>query len=193
MIRGVSVSLPAWVPAFVAGVGPLPGLEDRMRLAIALARRNVEEATGGPFAALVAETATGRVVAAGVNLVEPAVNSVLHAEVVALMLAERALGSYTLARAGLPALELVTTSAPCAMCLGAVFWSGVPRLVCGARTEDVRAAGFDEGPVFPESLAYLAARGVDIVRDVLRDEARAVLELYVARGGRIYGPPSRRP
>ena len=45
---------------------------------------------------------------------------------------------------------------------------------------------FEEGPVFPESHAYLDARGIEIVRGVLRDEARGVLELYRSGGGPIY-------
>jgi tRNA(Arg) A34 adenosine deaminase TadA len=186
--RSLVITLPAWLPALLAETDPLPDLDARMRLAVELARRNVVHGTGGPFGALVAESDTGRIVAAGVNLVEPLANSVLHAETVAIMFAERALGRYSLGGAGRRRFELVTSSAPCAMCVGAVFWSGVPRLVCGARTEDVRAVGFDEGPVFPESLAYLERRGVEIVRDVLREEARRVLEDYRARGGTIYGP-----
>lgn len=188
MTDALAIALPGWIDALVKKAGPPLDVDARMRLAIELSRLNVEHGTGGPFGALVVESATGRIVAAGVNLVVPAVNSVLHAEVVALMFAERALGSYSLGRPGLPRLELVTSSAPCAMCLGAIFWSGVPRVVCGARTEDVRAAGFDEGPVFPESLAYLERRGVEVVRDVLREDARRVIEEYVARGGEIYGP-----
>ena len=45
---------------------------------------------------------------------------------------------------------------------------------------------FDEGPVFSESYAYLRARGIEIVDGLLRDDARAVLEDYKARGGPIY-------
>jgi tRNA(Arg) A34 adenosine deaminase TadA len=72
------------------------------------------------------------------------------------------------------------------MCLGAVHWSGVRRLVTGATREDAIALSFDEGPVFPESFAYLEARGVGVVRGVRRKEAAAVLELYKRQGGPIY-------
>jgi tRNA(Arg) A34 adenosine deaminase TadA len=72
------------------------------------------------------------------------------------------------------------------MCLGALLWSGVGRVVTGATGDDARSAGFDEGPVFPESYAYLERRGVEFVRGVRRDEARAVLESYVQRGGTVY-------
>jgi len=160
--------------------------EERMRLAIALARANVECGTGGPFAALVVESATGRLVSVGMNSVVRLTNCTLHGEMVAFMMAQRRLGSFTLAADGLPPHELVSSCEPCAMCLGAVLWSGVTRLVCGAARADATRLAFEEGPVFPESYRYLEERGVTIVRGVLREEARAVLELYRAKRGKIY-------
>ena len=72
------------------------------------------------------------------------------------------------------------------MCLGAVLWSGVTRVICGAAREDAARLDFEEGPVFPESWQYLEGRGIEVVRGVLREEARGVLELYRKRGGEIY-------
>ena len=72
------------------------------------------------------------------------------------------------------------------MCLGATHWSRVTRLVCGATREDAQQIGFDEGPVFPVSYTYLEERGVIIVREVLRDEARAVIQAYATGGGLIH-------
>jgi tRNA(Arg) A34 adenosine deaminase TadA len=72
------------------------------------------------------------------------------------------------------------------MCLGTTLWSGVQRVVYGAAREDASILSFEEGPVFPESYKYLEDRGIEIVRNVMRDEARAVLELYRARSGKIY-------
>jgi tRNA(Arg) A34 adenosine deaminase TadA len=72
------------------------------------------------------------------------------------------------------------------MCLGATLWSGVQRVVFGAAREDASLLNFEEGPVFPESYEYLEDRGITIVRNVLRDEARAVLELYRRKSGKIY-------
>jgi hypothetical protein len=40
--------------------------------------------------------------------------------------------------------------------------------------------------VFPQSYRYLEERGVAVVRNLLRDEARAVLDEYRARGGKVY-------
>jgi tRNA(Arg) A34 adenosine deaminase TadA len=72
------------------------------------------------------------------------------------------------------------------MCLGATLWSGVSRLVSSASSEDARRIGFDEGPVFQESWEYLAERGIEIRRNVCREQARAVLDQYTAGGAPIY-------
>jgi hypothetical protein len=72
------------------------------------------------------------------------------------------------------------------MCFGAIPWSGVSRLVCGARDADARAAGFDEGPKLKDWVGALAERGIEVVRDVLHAEATAVFAEYAAAGGAIY-------
>jgi tRNA(Arg) A34 adenosine deaminase TadA len=125
-------------------------------------------------------------VAVGVNGVERLNNSLAHAEVLALMLAESRCGSYTLRVANGPGLALFTSCEPCAMCLGAALWSGLARLVCGAPREAPQALGFEEGPEFPESYRYLEERGVEIVRGLLPGEAGDVLKLYQDRYQGIY-------
>jgi tRNA(Arg) A34 adenosine deaminase TadA len=160
--------------------------EHRMRLAIRLAKENVERGTGGPFGAVIVERETGRVVAVGMNSVVRLNNCTLHGEMVAFMMAQQRLGSYTLAAPGMPVHELVTSCEPCAMCLGGALWSGVRRIVCGAAREDAARLQFEEGPVFKQSYTYLEERGIEIVRNVLRADAREVLERYRARGGKIY-------
>lgn len=191
----VTVTLPGWVAGLATPGAVYPTDEARMRLAVAIARENVIRGTGGPFGAAVFERGTGRLVAAGVNLVEAQRNCTLHGEMVAFMMAQAAVGSWTLRLPGGPEHELFTSCEPCAMCLGASLWSGVTRVVCAAAREDALDLGFDEGPVFPESHDYLRARGVELVFGVLRAEGRAALELYRATGGTIYGaaPPEAAP
>jgi tRNA(Arg) A34 adenosine deaminase TadA len=184
--RTVTASSPEWTEQAVDWGARYATDESKMGLAVELARQNVLRGTGGPFGAAVFESASGALVAVGVNSVTRLRNSMLHAEVLALMLAQHRVASYTLLAPELPHHELVTTCDPCAMCLGAVLWSGVRRLVTGADRADASALDFDEGPVFPESYAYLEARGVAVVRGVLRREAAAVMELYRRQGGVIY-------
>ena len=182
----IRIALPDWVSANVPFDRPCRTPEERMDVAVALARENVGHGTGGPFGAVVFDLASGRAVAAGVNLVEQAANAVLHAEVVALMFAQRTVGRYSLHGDDLPPYALVTSCDPCAMCLGATLWSGVRDLECGALRDDAVRVGFDEGPVFPASWEYLEARGVRVRRGIRRAAAAAVLEEYRRGGGIIY-------
>ena len=182
-----SFSLPAWVADFLPPPETVyPTAEARMGLAIALAKQNVAHGTGGPFGAAVFNMATGQLIAPGVNLVVPHNCAILHAEMVAITFAQQVLGSYDLGADGLPPCELVTSTEPCAMCFGAVPWSGVRRLVCGARDEDARAIGFDEGPKLLDWADHLTVRGIEVVQDVCRHEATAVLQEYIAHAGPIY-------
>jgi tRNA(Arg) A34 adenosine deaminase TadA len=182
----VSVDYPGWVAGLVDWERAYPTDSDKMRLVIALARANVTQRTGGPFGAAIFEMTSGKLVSVGVNSVVRLANCTLHAEMVAFMMAQKRVGSFTLHTPELPTHELVTSCEPCAMCLGATLWSGVRRMVYGAAREDASRLAFEEGPVFPESYRYLEERGLTIVRNVLREEARAVLELYRAQGGMIY-------
>jgi tRNA(Arg) A34 adenosine deaminase TadA len=168
----------------------LESTESRMRFAIELARQNVERRTGGPFGAAVFEVASGRVVGVGVNLVEASNCSMAHAEMIAIALAQQTLGRYDLSAGG-GVYELATSTEPCAMCLGAIPWSGLKRVICGAHGEDAAAIGFDEGAKPADWVGELHKRGVEVVRDVLRDEARAVLQQYAQAGGLIYNAGQR--
>lgn len=182
----VRVEYPSWTDSVADWERSYGTDEERMRLAIDVARANVERDTGGPFGAAIFEAGSGRLVAIGMNSVVRLNNCALHAEMVAFMMAQRRVGSFTLNAPHLPVHELFTSCEPCAMCLGATLWSGVQRVVYGAARDDASLLKFEEGPVFPESYAYLEARGLSIVRNVLREDARAVLNLYRAKGGKIY-------
>jgi tRNA(Arg) A34 adenosine deaminase TadA len=153
---------------------------------VELSRLNVRNGTGGPFGAAIFERETGRLLAPGVNLVVGSGCSVFHAEMVAVMVAQKVLETFDLGSEGLPPYELVASTEPCAMCLGATPWSGVRHLVCGARDEDARAVGFDEGAKMAEWVGSLEDRGISVELGVLRDEAVAVLREYAALGGEIY-------
>jgi tRNA(Arg) A34 adenosine deaminase TadA len=182
----VLVTCPDWVDDTIAFGTRYDTDEDRMRLAIELSRQNVLRGTGGPFGAAIFERSSGALLSVGVNSVVRLNNSTLHGEMLAIMMAQHRVASYTLAGSPPASYELVSSCDPCAMCVGAVLWSGVSRLVTGADRDDATALGFEEGPVFPQSYAYLEERGVTITRGVLRKEAAGVLELYRRQGGQIY-------
>lgn len=177
--------LPAWVEPFLAAwQQPLSSPNERMQLAVALAFESIQQKTGGPFGALVVNERSGELVSVGINLVTTAGLSIAHAEMVALSLAQLSVGQWNLSHTG--PMQLVTSCEPCAMCFGALQWSGIKSLVCGARKEDAEAAGFDEGDKPQEWVGSLQRRGIAVQRGVLSKEAARVLAYYHDSGGPIY-------
>ncbi|MFE0519692.1 nucleoside deaminase [Streptomyces sp. NPDC058954] len=180
VVKEYRVALPAWIDEELADVPTVvPGREERMRLVHRLADRNWRAGDGGPFAALVAERDTGRIVSVGVNVVLASGVSSAHAEVLALGLAQRATGSWDLGGEGLPAHELVVNWRPCVQCYGATLWSGVRGLViAGAGPELEELTTFDEGPLRTDWAEQFEERGIEVVGDVLREEALTVFRAY---------------
>ncbi|MBC8453765.1 nucleoside deaminase, partial [PVC group bacterium] len=142
--------------------------------------------TGGPFGAAIFNSDTHELLAPGVNMVVPGKCSVLHAEMVAIMIAQQEADTHDLGGEGMPSYELVSSTEPCAMCMGAVPWAGLRKLVCGARGDDACAIGMDEGEKPTNWVETFESRGISVSLDVCRDEAAAVLQNYVAKGGLIY-------
>jgi tRNA(Arg) A34 adenosine deaminase TadA len=184
----MELALPRWSRDYTARIGEtFRSPAARMELAVELSHRSVLEGTGGPFGAAVFECRSGRLVAVGVNCVLSLGLSVAHAEVMALCLAQGRLGSYDLGAVRMPAHELVSSAQPCAMCAGAVLWSGVTRLVYAATREDVeRLVGFDEGSLPRAWRAELRRRGIAVSYGEGRAAAVAVLKLYHSIGGTVY-------
>mgnify|MGYP005854772895 CR=1 FL=1 len=183
----IVLRLPGWVEGFVCGVDAsrFGSVEGRMGFVVELADLNVRHGTGGPFGAGVFEIGTGELLAVGVNVVSPSNCSAAHAEIMALSLAQKMAGSYSLSL-GEKRYELVTSVEPCAMCMGAVHWAGIGRVVCGARDADAGEFGFDEGPKPENWVERFENSGIEVVRDVLRPEAAGVLRRYAEGGGEIY-------
>ena len=186
----VHLTLPAWVHDAVDTSRAYASDADKVALAILLSQHNVEAQSGGPFGAAVFGP-DDRIISVGVNRVVPQATSLAHAENMAYMLAQQ--------RTQRPRLNgdaddqpvgpitLATSSQPCCQCYGATVWAGVDRLLIGARAEDVEAlTEFDEGPLPADWVGELGKRGIDVVRDIERDAACAVLRMYGERGGANY-------
>ncbi len=183
----VTLTLPAWLIELTAQPLVLPDPLQRMAFVIELSRLNVEHGSGGPFAAAVFDSRSGRLLGAGVNRVEPLNCSPAHAEVMAIAFAQQNMKTYDLGANRANPSELQTSSQPCLMCLGAVLWSGVTRLAYGATAADVTSIlGFDEGPLPPAWQDELKKRAIAVTAEVLRREAAAVLELYRKKQGTVY-------
>ena len=182
------LDLPDWVSVELQRLPErLPDVEARMAAVLRFARLNWKRETGGPFAAGVFERDSGRLKAVGVNRVVPLGCSSAHAEIVTLSLAQRRLGVYDLGGPGMEAHQLVVNWTPCAMCFGALLWSGVRSLVIAGPGPEMEAiTGFDEGPLPADWRGELARRGIELVEGVLRERALADFRAFAASNPTIY-------
>ncbi len=182
-----SATLPSWLLTDLPGLPThLATRDDCMRLANDLADRNWRAGNGGPFAAIVVDTANGELVAVGVNVVLSSGVSAMHAEVMALSLAQRALGRWDLGADGAH-LELVVNWRPCVMCYGATMWSGIRSLVVAGEDDALEElTGFDEGPMVADWADQFEQRGIAVTVGVLRDEAVGVFRAYGESDAVVY-------
>jgi tRNA(Arg) A34 adenosine deaminase TadA len=157
--------------------------QERIGTVIRWSRMNVDRG-GGPFAAGVFCLKTGDCVSVGVNRVVDCSCSVAHAEMMALMLAQRSLQTHDLKSRG--DYVLTSSAQPCSQCYGALPWSGIVKLEFGAGRETVETVGFDEGPVPDTWRQELGRRGIQVEGPLLEDDAAAVLRHYKVQGGPVY-------
>jgi tRNA(Arg) A34 adenosine deaminase TadA len=185
--RTFCLTQPEWLDHWLRRPAPADDDESRIEEVLALAREHVEQGTGGPFAAAVYDLRSGERLSAALNTTIESHCAAAHAELQALSLAQQRIGCHTLE--SVPSV-LVSSSAPCTMCLGAIAWSGVRRLVFASSRRDVEAIGFDEGPSTPRWRQELLRRGIGVRGPLRRRQGRAILALYLERGGPIYNGPS---
>jgi tRNA(Arg) A34 adenosine deaminase TadA len=177
----IHLTLPPWIGDVADASRLYVTDEERVGLAIELSRQNIARSQGGPFGAAVFN-ADGRLVSVGVNRVVPQACSIAHAEMMAYMTAQQRLATFRLNEAG-GRYTLATSAQPCCQCYGATIWAGVDELLIGARGEDVEElTDFDEGPLPADWIGELQRRGIAVRRDILREQARAVLAAYGTDG-----------
>jgi tRNA(adenine34) deaminase len=141
-----------------------------MREAFAIARR--ARAHGNrPFGALLV-AGNGALLAAAENSQLTDEQVLAHAEMNLLHRVTRELALDVLASS-----TLYTSAEPCAMCAGAIFWSGVGGLVYGLSGDRLHElSGFDPQVLVASAREVLskAGRRVDVVGPVLESEAEAL-------------------
>ena len=148
-----------------------------MEQAIALAVDNAQSGRGGPFGTVIVRGE--EVVAIGTNLVSAWTDPTAHAEIVAIRRAAEKLGSVDL-----HGCEIYASCEPCPMCLGAILWARLDRLVFAARSEDAKAAGFDDSRFYAEVALPAEKRSIATV-NLMRDESLAAFEAWRLNPNRI--------
>ncbi len=148
-----------------------------MQEAIALAVENVKQGRGGPFAALVVEGEA--VLARGANVVTTTHDPTAHAEVMAIRNACAVRGDFQLA-----GCTLYTTCAPCPMCLGAIYWARLDRVVYGCTHDDAATAGFDDAFIYKEIDCPPTERRIPMT-SIMRNEAQRTFDAWRRYADRV--------
>ena len=150
-----------------------------MRQAIDKAREGVA-AGQSPFGAVIVRG--GRLVCAAHNTVWRDTDPTAHAEVNCIRLAAKMLGAI-----GLQGCEMFTTCEPCPMCLSAIHWAKIDRVVFGAETGDATAAGFTELSMPAKVLAATAGSPLRVESGLLTAECRELFQDWQQTPGkRLY-------
>lgn len=159
-------------PTEPAGANP-PDARDLalLRRAIALSAQSRRDGRH-PFAALVADELGTVIAEAGNNSMPPEGDPTQHAELRAVAAAARLLAPERLARC-----TLYTSAEPCCMCAGAVYWTGIGRVVYGLSEHALLGVTGDhpENPTFSLPCREVFARGqreIEVIGPLLEDEAR---------------------
>jgi tRNA(Arg) A34 adenosine deaminase TadA len=148
-----------------------------LRRAIELAREAREDGRH-PFGALIVNERGETVVEARNNAVRPLGDPTQHAETVACSAAAKLLTEVELAKC-----TLYTSTEPCAMCAGAIYWTGIGRVVFGMAEQGLLefTGNNEENPTLDLPCREVFARGqrrIVVAGPLLEDEARMVHEKF---------------
>lgn len=154
----------------------MPGSETDaafMRRAINLSRIAMDEGAGPPFGAVIIRD--GHIIAEGHNNSFITKDPTAHAEIVAIRRACEAVDSRSL-----EGCVIYSSSEPCPMCLGAIYWSRIAKVYYGNSCATAALVGFDDTRLYREISQPAEGRAVPMVQQ-LADEAKTVFDAWQAR------------
>lgn len=141
-----------------------------LRRAIHLASVHSAPGEAGPFGAVVARS--GEVVGEGWNRVVELSDPTAHAEILAIRDAATRSGTHVL-----DDCTIYCSCEPCPMCLSAILWARIPRVMFAAEGKDALEAGFDDTLIAAELKLDWSERAIT-GRQALADEGRSVLAVW---------------
>ncbi len=132
--------------------------EDRIFIerAVEIASEGISSGSG-PFGAVI--TKDGRIIAESSNNVVRMHDPTAHAELLAIREASGKLATHDLS-----GCVLFTSCEPCPMCLGAIYWAGIKRVVFASDRDDAANAGFNDKYIYKEMMLPLSERSIEFRR-----------------------------
>ncbi len=112
---------------------------------------------GGPFGAVIVRN--GNILSESYNRVVLNNDPTAHAEVLAIREAAGKLRSHDLGEC-----TLYTSCEPCPMCLGAIYWAGIKRVVYACDRNDAEKSGFGDNMIYEEIQLAPSQRKISFLR-----------------------------
>jgi tRNA(Arg) A34 adenosine deaminase TadA len=151
--------------------------EKFLSLAAGLSRRAMKDRRAGPFGAVVVKN--GTVIGEGWNETSPDFDPTAHGEIIAIRRACKASGNSSLRGA-----TIYASCEPCPMCLGAIYWAGIDRLVFANSRWDAAEIGFDDDWLYREVPKPLADRTIPTLH-LPNAEAKAVFAEWLTLANKV--------
>lgn len=140
-----------------------------MQQAIDLSIENVAGG-GGPFGAVIVKD--GEVIATGTNRVTANCDPTAHAEVNAIRAACAKLKNFKLT-----GCTVYSSCEPCPMCLSALYWAGVERILYGNTKQDAKEIDFDDSFIYDQIALNNTERAIPCI-NFMRDKALEGFRLW---------------
>jgi len=112
---------------------------------------------GGPFGAVIVKD--NKIISEANNRVILNTDPTAHAEILAIRQASSVLKSHDLQEC-----TLYTSCEPCPMCLGAIYWSGIKKVIYSCDRSDAEEAGFSDKVIYSEIMLDPSERTISFVR-----------------------------
>ena len=127
-----------------------------LRRAIEIASDGINSG-GGPFGAVIVKD--GKILSEAYNRVVLNNDPTAHAEILAIREASFVLCTYELNDC-----ILYTSCEPCPMCLGAIYWAGIKKVVYSCDCTDAESAGFSDKLIYNEIMLDPSKRMISFIR-----------------------------
>ncbi|MFD2262670.1 nucleoside deaminase [Lacibacterium aquatile] len=151
--------------------------KDFMGRAIELSVERMRSGKGGPFGAVIVKD--GEIIAEGFNQVTSSNDPTAHAEVTAIRAACAKLGRFDL-----KGYEIYTSCEPCPMCLAAIYWARLDRIVYANDRDQAAGIGFDDEFLYREIPKSIADRSIPTER-FMAQEAKVAFDEWAAKADKI--------
>lgn len=144
--------------------------------AIEIAKESITKG-GGPFGAVLVKD--DKIISEASNRVVLNNDPTAHAEILAIRQAASLLNTF-----GLEGCVLYSSCEPCPMCLGAIYWSGIKKVVYSCNRVDAEKAGFSDKLIYEEIVLNPEDRTVSFIR-LTDPEAKEVFGNWIMMEDKI--------